>query len=204
MGDCFVEAARESETDVVPQGAALPEGLYEQLVRAVGGGVVDREDADARVRLRREGLEALAEPLGRVSDREDDEDRRDALGRRGGCDGCTHARFTRAASLAPAASCNGKGARGAPFRDRAPTLSASSRWSSCGPPSSWRDASSWCYSWPRPSSPFSLSGRHAFQAPPFPFAHTPPYAIPFIAAEGVVQTFDADGTLATDPLGLPR
>src|SRR5438477_1361057 len=125
MGDCFVEAARESETDVVPQDTALPEGLYEQLVRAVGGGVVDREDADARVRLCREGLEALAEPLGRVSDREDDEDRSDALGRRGGCGGCTHARFTPAASLAPAASCTGRGARGAPCRYGAPTPNTS-------------------------------------------------------------------------------
>src|SRR6266550_239094 len=53
-------------------------------------------------------------------------------------------------------------------------------------------------------SPSGLSGRHAFQAPPFPFAHPAPHAVAFIAAEGVVEAFDADGTLATDPLGLPR
>src|SRR5206468_3399084 len=190
-----------------------------------------------------EGLEALAEPLGRVSDREDDEDRGDALGRRGGCRGCTHARFTRAASLAPGDELERKrGPEGPLSAIGAPTLSASSRsssygptsspWSSSvprssseprsssprsssGPRSSWLAAasqrsSSCCSSWPSPCvAPFrSLavrsSGRHAFQAPPFPFAHAPPHAIPFIAAEGVVQTFDADGTLATDPLGLPR
>src|SRR5206468_748954 len=159
------------------------------------------------------------------------EDRGDALGRRGGCRGCTHARFTRAASLAPGDELERKrGPEGPLSAIGAPTLSASSRSSSYGPPSSWRDAasrcSSWqktswpsaasqrssscCSSWPSPCvAPFrSLavrsSGRHAFQAPPFPFAHAPPHAIPFIAAEGVVQTFDADGTLATDPLGLPR
>jgi len=111
----LVEGARESQAGVVPQHPALAERLDEQLVRAVGGGVVDREDADTRVRLHREGLEALAEPLGRVSDREDDEDRGSALGRRGVCGGCTHARFTRAASLAPGGGWNGKGAPRGPF-----------------------------------------------------------------------------------------
>src|SRR6266480_6624275 len=86
---------------VVPQDPTLAEGLEEQLVRAVCGGVIDREDADTRVGLCRERLETLAEPLGRVSDREDNEDRRGGLGRRGVCRGCTHARITRAASLAP-------------------------------------------------------------------------------------------------------
>jgi len=115
MRDGFVEGARESETAVVPQHPAFAERLDEQLVRAVGGGVVDREHADTRVGLRREGLEGLAEALGGVSDREDDEDRGDALGRRGRCRGCTHARFTRAASLTPGGGRNGKGAPRGPF-----------------------------------------------------------------------------------------
>jgi hypothetical protein len=50
----------------------------------------------------------------------------------------------------------------------------------------------------------SISGRHAFQASPFPFAHPTPHAVPLIATECVVQALDANGTLATDPLGLPR
>src|SRR5439155_12500407 len=115
MRDGFVETARESEMVVVTQDPTLAEGLEEQLVRAVLGGVIDREDADTRVCLCGERLEALAEPLGRVSDREDDEDRGDGFGRRGVCRGCTHARVTRAASLAPGGDRNGKGAPGGPF-----------------------------------------------------------------------------------------
>jgi hypothetical protein len=57
-----------------------------------------------------------------------------------------------------------------------------------------------CVLWTR--SP--LSGRHALQASAFPFAHAPPDPVALIASKGVVQALDADGTLAADPLGLPR
>jgi hypothetical protein len=60
---------------------------------------------------------------------------------------------------------------------------------------------------PRPSAVSSrdvLSGRHALQASPFPFAHAAPDAVALVAAERVVEAFDANGTLVTDPLGLPR
>src|SRR6266550_23977 len=242
---------------VVPQDPTLAEGLEEQLVRAVCGGVIDREDADTRVGLCRERLETLAEPLGRVSDREDNEDRRGGLGRRGVCRGCTHARITRAASLAPSerperkrgpggplpaivhrrsallragplagrrllggtplrGALLGRGLLGRPplgrrlpgrLLGRAPLrrallgggLLARGRLLPCRPLLRQRHVMP-----PFVPSPFGLSGRHAFQAPPFPFAHTPPHAVPFIAAEGVVETLDAHGTLATDPLGLPR
>src|SRR5438034_3277995 len=174
MGDGVVEATRKSETDVVPQDPALAEGLHEQLVRAVGGGVVDREDADARVRLCREGLEALAEPLGRVSDRKDDEDRGGALGRRGGCRGCTHARFTRAASLAPGDELERKrGPEGPLSAIGAPTLSASSRSSSYGPPSSWRDAASRCSSWQKTSWPSAAWPATSWPQTSWPSAASP-------------------------------
>src|SRR6266480_1978919 len=284
---------------VVPQDPTLAEGLEEQLVRAVCGGVIDREDADTRVGLCRERLETLAEPLGRVSDREDNEDRRGGLGRRGVCRGCTHARITRAASLAPSerperkrgpggplpaivhrrsallragplagrrllggtplrGALLGRGLLGRPplgrrlpgrLLGRAPLrrallgggLLARGRLLACRPLLGCRllrrrllasrallrrDLLPGRGLLGRPTlrsallraaplghrhvmppfvpSPFGLSGRHAFQAPPFPFAHTPPHAVPFIAAEGVVETLDAHGTLATDPLGLPR
>ena len=53
--------------------------------------------------------------------------------------------------------------------------------------------------------PLSIdSGRHALQASPFPFAHAPPDPVAFIAPEGVVQAFDANGAVSADPLGLPR
>ncbi len=48
------------------------------------------------------------------------------------------------------------------------------------------------------------SGRHALQASALPFAHAPPHAVSLVTTEGVVQALDADGTLAADPLGLPR
>jgi hypothetical protein len=61
-----------------------------------------------------------------------------------------------------------------------------------------------------PSLPF-VSGsrnwplrRHALQAPPFPFAHTAPHAVSLITTERVVEALDPNGTLAADPLGLPR
>src|SRR6266480_462457 len=233
---------------VVPQDPTLAEGLEEQLVRAVCGGVIDREDADTRVGLCRERLETLAEPLGRVSDREDNEDRRGGLGRRGVCRGCTHARITRAASLAPSERPERKRGPGGPLPAIVHRRSALLR---AGPLAGRRllggtplrgallgrgllasrallrrDLLPGRGLLGRPTlrsallraaplghrhvmppfvpSPFGLSGRHAFQAPPFPFAHTPPHAVPFIAAEGVVETLDAHGTLATDPLGLPR
>src|SRR6266550_2537644 len=290
---------------VVPQDPTLAEGLEEQLVRAVCGGVIDREDADTRVGLCRERLETLAEPLGRVSDREDNEDRRGGLGRRGVCRGCTHARITRAASLAPSerperkrgpggplpaivhrrsallragplagrrllggtplrGALLGRGLLGRPplgrrlpgrLLGRAPLrrallgggllrgrllpsrglLPRGGLLPSCallrrgllasrallrrdllpgrgllGRPtlrSALLRAAPLGHRHVMPPfvpSPFGLSGRHAFQAPPFPFAHTPPHAVPFIAAEGVVETLDAHGTLATEPLGLPR
>ena len=47
------------------------------------------------------------------------------------------------------------------------------------------------------------SGRHAFQASPFPLAHPTPNAVPLVAAECVVQAFDANGTVSADPLRLP-
>jgi len=46
--------------------------------------------------------------------------------------------------------------------------------------------------------------RHALEAPAFPFAHAAPNAVALIAAERVVEAFDANGTLAADPLSLPR
>jgi hypothetical protein len=60
---------------------------------------------------------------------------------------------------------------------------------------------------PRPSALLSrdvLSGRHALQAPPFPFAHAAPDAVSLVSAECVVEALDANGTLAADPLGFPR
>jgi hypothetical protein len=57
---------------------------------------------------------------------------------------------------------------------------------------------------PPPLSLLNISGRHALQASAFPFAHASPYPVSLIAAECVVEAFDADGTLAADPLGLPR
>jgi hypothetical protein len=53
-------------------------------------------------------------------------------------------------------------------------------------------------------TPFRCSGRHTLQASPFPLAHPPPHPIPLIAAEGVVEALDANGTVSADPLGLPR
>jgi hypothetical protein len=47
------------------------------------------------------------------------------------------------------------------------------------------------------------SGRHPLQASAFPFAHTAPDAVALVAAQGVVQALDADGTVGTDPLRLP-
>jgi hypothetical protein len=57
-----------------------------------------------------------------------------------------------------------------------------------------------------PSFPLSdlVSGRHALQAPSFPFTHAAPDSIPLVAAKGVVEALDPNGTLAADPLGLPR
>ena len=46
--------------------------------------------------------------------------------------------------------------------------------------------------------------RHPLQAPPLPFAHAAPHAVSFIATERVVEALDANGTLAADPLRLPR
>src|SRR5581483_3053637 len=54
------------------------------------------------------------------------------------------------------------------------------------------------------SPPFHTSGRHAFQASPFPFAHPTPHAVPLISAEGVVEALDAHGAVRADPLRLPR
>jgi hypothetical protein len=63
----------------------------------------------------------------------------------------------------------------------------------------------------RAAIPFPLSSsgfrrslrRHAFEAPPFPFAHPAPDAVPLIPAERVVETFDPNGALRADPFGLP-
>jgi hypothetical protein len=54
------------------------------------------------------------------------------------------------------------------------------------------------------SPPSFASGRHALQASPFPFAHRSPHPVPLIAAQGVVQAFDANGTVSADPFRLPR
>jgi hypothetical protein len=50
----------------------------------------------------------------------------------------------------------------------------------------------------------SVSGRHALQASPFPFTHPSPHPVPLVAAKGVVEALDANRTIGTDPLGLPR
>src|SRR5947208_436698 len=52
------------------------------------------------------------------------------------------------------------------------------------------------------SPPFSLSGRHAFQASAFPFAHAAPHAVPLVAAQRVVQTLDPNGAVRADALGF--
>jgi hypothetical protein len=54
-------------------------------------------------------------------------------------------------------------------------------------------------------TPFpSVSGRHAFQASPFSFAHPSPHPVPLIATKGVVEALDANRTIGADPLRLPR
>jgi hypothetical protein len=50
----------------------------------------------------------------------------------------------------------------------------------------------------------SVSGRHAFQASPFSFAHPSPHPVPLIATKGVVEALDANRTIGADPLRLPR
>jgi hypothetical protein len=47
-----------------------------------------------------------------------------------------------------------------------------------------------------------VSGRHALQASPLPFAHAAPHAVPLVAAQGVVEAFDPDGTIRADALRL--
>ena len=54
------------------------------------------------------------------------------------------------------------------------------------------------------SPPFSLSGRHPFQASPFPFAHPSPHSVPLVAAQRVVQALDPNGAVRADPFGLSR
>ena len=46
--------------------------------------------------------------------------------------------------------------------------------------------------------------RHPLESAPLPFAHAAPHAVAFIATERVVEALDANGTLAADPLRLPR
>jgi len=99
--------------------------------------------------------------------------------------------------------------------------------SSCGrayePPSSSRPASARRSSSPRAYAPQSSSsrstsssretsvtpfpsssGRHALQASAFSFAHASPHPVPLVATKGVVQTFDTNGAVGTDPFRLPR
>ena len=45
--------------------------------------------------------------------------------------------------------------------------------------------------------------RHPFEAPPFPFAHPAPHAVPLIAAKRVVEALDPNGALRADAFGLP-
>jgi hypothetical protein len=53
-------------------------------------------------------------------------------------------------------------------------------------------------------TPFRCSGRHTLEASPFPLAHPSPHPVPLVAAQGVVETLDTNGTVSADPLGLPR
>src|SRR5438093_6950726 len=50
----------------------------------------------------------------------------------------------------------------------------------------------------------SSSRRHALEAPALPLAHSTPHPIAFVASEGVVEAFDANGALGADPFGLAR
>jgi hypothetical protein len=53
-------------------------------------------------------------------------------------------------------------------------------------------------------TPFRCSGRHTLEASPFPLAHPSPHPVPLVAAQGVVEALDTNGTVSADPLGLPR
>ena len=76
-----------SERPLVPQDAPRAERAIEQLPRLLVGSVVDREDAEARVRLVRKREQAIAQPRG--SPGPDHEQREHArCGRAGGGEGC--------------------------------------------------------------------------------------------------------------------
>jgi hypothetical protein len=45
--------------------------------------------------------------------------------------------------------------------------------------------------------------RHPLEAPPLPFAHSAPDAVPLVTTERVVEALDPNGTLRADALGLP-
>jgi hypothetical protein len=83
---------RAGDASVVPQRhhPRLAERLSQELERAVGGAVVHRDDAHARMGLRGEGLEAPPQPGDGVARDEHDEHagRADVVGRGRSIDGC--------------------------------------------------------------------------------------------------------------------